>query len=137
VRRRVSTLLGLVMTLLFVADATAVQPKSGFAFGRLGGNIRPYTVRIENNGVVKVQGAATIHRKLLSAAQIGRLNLKAVEVEFARMPDRRNCKQALPDVAYTFIRVGPRTVQVRGTCIPGYTQLWQALARAVKLSIAA
>lgn len=134
-RRRVSTLLGLVLMLLFASDATAVQP-TGFAFGRMGGNIKPYTVRIENNGVVRVQGAAMIHRKLLSAAQIGRLNLKAVEVQFARMPTRRNCASALPDVSFTFIRVGPRTVQVRGTCIPGYTQLWQALARAVKLSLA-
>jgi hypothetical protein len=136
VRRRAPTLLGILVTFLLAADAAGAPQPTGFAFGRMGGNIKPYTVRIENDGVVRVKGPAMIGRKRLSAAQIGRLNLKAVEVGFAKLPARRSCAQALPDVAYTFIRVGPRTVRVRGTCVPGYTQLWKTLARTVKLQLA-
>jgi hypothetical protein len=135
VRRAVPALV--LLTLLLPADApAAAQPPSGFAFGRLGGNIRPYTVRIANTGVVRVEGPAHIGRKLLAPTQIGRLNLKAVEVGFARLPRARSCARELPDVAYTFIRVGAQTVRVRGTCVPGYTRLWNALVRAVRLDVA-
>jgi hypothetical protein len=90
-------------------------------------------VRIANTGVVTVFGPVNVGRMLLTPTQIGRLNLKAVEIQFARLPKARSCARALPDVAYTFIRVGERTVRVRGRCMAGYTTLWNALTRAVKL----
>jgi hypothetical protein len=134
VRRAVPALI--LLTLFLAADAPAAPPPPyGFAFGRLGGNIRPYTVRIANTGVVKVEGPARVGRKLLAPAVIGGLNLKAVEVAFARLPKARSCARALPDVAYTFIRVGAQTVRVRGTCVPQYTRLWNALAHAVRLDL--
>jgi hypothetical protein len=40
----------------------------------------------------------------------------------------------LPDVAATFVRVGPRTVRVHGTCLAHYQRVWNALARAVKIT---
>jgi hypothetical protein len=124
------------LTLVLAAEVSAAPPPpSGFAFGRLGGNIRPYTVRIANTGDVHVDGPARVGRKLLAPAVIGRLNLKAVEVGFARLPPARSCAGTLPDVAYTFIRVGAETVRVRGTCVPEYTRLWHALARAVRLDL--
>jgi hypothetical protein len=131
--RRSLTLLAAVSALFVVRDASAAHQQYGFAFGRTGGNIRPYTVHIANTGIVTVRGPVVVGRKVLALVQIGRLNLKSVEVDFAHMPQARNCVRALPDVAYTFIRVGARTVRVRGTCVPGYTRLWTALARAVKL----
>jgi hypothetical protein len=131
--RRSLTLLAAVSALFAAADASAAHQEYGFAFGRTGGNIRPYTVHIANTGVVSVRGPVLVGRKALTPVQIGRLNLKSVEVDFAHLPKARNCAGALPDVAYTFIRVGARTVRVRGTCVPGYTRLWTALVRAVKL----
>jgi hypothetical protein len=131
---RTALLPAAVAAFLLAADATAAPPRFGFAFGRTGGNIRPYTVRIANDGAVTTQGPVVVGRTLLTPAQIGRLNLKAVDIQFARLPTSRSCAGALPDVAYTFIRVGARTVRVRGTCLTGYTQLWHALARAVRLS---
>jgi hypothetical protein len=131
---RALPLLALGLTLFLAADASAARQRFGFAFGRTGGNIRPYTVRIANSGTVTMSGPVVVGRTLLTAAQIGRLNLKAVEVDFSHMPLARSCAGALPDVAYTFIRVGARTVRVRGTCLPGYTALWNALVRAVRLS---
>jgi hypothetical protein len=124
----------LILLCLFgAADASAVAQPDGFAFGRLGGNIRPYTVRIANTGAVSVDGPVQVGRKLLTPRAIGQLNLNAVVIQFARLPKARSCDGALPDVAYTFIRVGAHTVRVRGTCVPGYMRLWNALVRAVKL----
>jgi hypothetical protein len=125
-----------ISTLVLVADASAARQRLGFAFGRTGANIKPYTVRIANSGAVTVDGPVLVGRRQLTPAQIGRLNLEAVEIQFDRLPKARSCAGALPDIAYTFIRVGARTVRVRGTCVPGYTRLWQALARAVRLSMA-
>jgi hypothetical protein len=124
------------LTLFAAAEAPAATHTYGFEFGRTGGDIRPYTVHIANSGVVTVDGPVRTLRKRLTPRAIGQLNLKSVEVEFARLPARRSCARALPDVAYTFIRVGARTVRVRGTCVPGYTTLWRALARTVRLEIA-
>src|SRR3954464_14115113 len=111
--RLVAALLALPMTFLIASDAVAAHEPAGFAFGRTGGNIRPYTVRIANDGAVKVAGPVGVGHKKLTTIQIGRLNLKAVEVGFAKLPTMRSCSGVLPDVAYTFIRVGPRTVRVR------------------------
>jgi hypothetical protein len=131
---RTLPLLAVALTFLLPADASAAPQRFGFAFGRTGGNIRPYAVRIANNGVVSTDGPVVVGRTLLTPAQIGTLNLKAVEVQFSRLPKARSCAGVPADVAYTFIRVGASTVRVRGTCVPGYTRLWLALVRAVKLS---
>jgi hypothetical protein len=131
---RTLPLLAVALTFLLPADASAAPQRFGFAFGRTGGNIRPYAVHIANSGAVSVDGPVMVGHRLLTPAQIGRLNLKAVEVQFSRLPKQRSCPGVLPDVAYTFIRVGPQTVRVRGTCMPGYSRLWLALVRAVKLS---
>jgi hypothetical protein len=106
----------------------------GFAFGRVGGNIRPYTVSIANDGVVRVSGAAEVGRMKLELAQLAELNRVASVTRFTALPLMTRCKGSLPDVAATFIRVGARTVRVHGNCVPRYAHLWKALSRAVKLS---
>lgn len=131
---RTIPLLAFGVTLLLAADAPAAPQRFGFAFGRAVGSVRPYTVRIANNGAVTVDGPVVVGRTLLAPAQIGRLNLTAVEVRFDRLPRARSCARALPNVEYTFIRVGARVVRVRGTCVPGYTRLWNSLVRAVRLA---
>jgi hypothetical protein len=45
-----------------LVPAAGASEKRGFAFGRVGGNIRPYTVSIANDGVVRVSGAAEVGR---------------------------------------------------------------------------
>lgn len=131
---RTLPLLAVALTFLLPADASAASQRFGFAFGRTGGNIRPYAVHIANSGAVSVVGPVVVGRTVLTPGQIGRLNLKAVEVQFSRLPKARSCAGVPIDVAYTFIRVGPKTVRVRGTCVPGYTRLWLALVRAVRLT---
>ena len=106
----------------------------GFAFGRVGGNIRPYTVSVSNDGVVRVSGAVEVGRKKLTIAQLAELNRVASVIRFTTLPLTTNCKGTLPDVASTFIRVAARTVRVHGGCVPRYARLWKSLSSAVKVA---
>lgn len=128
------TLVAVAILLAAAAAASAAPHRSGFAFGRTGGNIRPFTVTIANSGIVTVRGPAQVGRKQLTPVQLGHLNLTAVKVRFSRLPKARSCAGTLPDVAYTFIRVGDRVARLRGACVPGYTRLWNGLTRAVRFS---
>jgi hypothetical protein len=113
--------------------SSAVQP-TGFAFGRLGGNIRPYTVTIANSGVVRTSGAVDVGRRLLTSLQLGGLNRVATETSFVTLPKLTNCRGTLPDIAATYIRVGARTVRVHGACLLRYQRLLRALQASVKMA---
>ncbi|MGZ8715899.1 MAG: hypothetical protein ACXWYO_02195 [Gaiellaceae bacterium] len=113
--------------------AGAVQP-TGFAFGRLGGNIRPYSVTIANSGVVRTSGAVEVGRTRVTPVQLAALNRVATETRFTMLPAETNCRGSLPDVATTYIRVGARTVRVHGGCVPRYARLLKALKAAVLLA---
>jgi hypothetical protein len=117
-----------------VVPTAAASERRGFAFGRVGGNIRPYTVSIGNDGLVRVSGAVEVGRMKLTLTQLAELNRVASVTRFTALPLTTRCKGTLPDVAATFIRVGARTVRVRGNCVASYARLWTALSRAVKAS---
>jgi hypothetical protein len=133
VGRAVPALLLLVLAAGVMPASSAVQP-SGFAFGRLGGNIRPYAVAIANSGTVRTSGAVAVNRKKLTSAQLASLNRVATETSFVTLPKATNCRGTLPDVAATYIRVGARTVRVHGACVPRYQRLFRALQASVHIS---
>ena len=128
---RVAALLALTCA---VPAAGAVQP-TGFAFGRLGGNIRPYRVTIANSGVVRVSGAVQVGRTRVTPVQLAALNRIATETRFTMLPAATNCRGSLPDVATTYVRVGARTVRVHGGCVPRYERLLKALKASVQLAV--
>jgi hypothetical protein len=127
----------IAVVLLAVAAAAsadgAVEP-TGFAFGRVGGNIRPFLVTIANTGVVHTSGAVSVRRTKVTSVQLATLNRVATETSFELMPKATNCSGTLPDVASTYVRVGARTVRVHGNCVPRYTRMWKALSAAVRVS---
>jgi hypothetical protein len=126
-----------LMTLLCTAavvPAAGASPPRGFAFGQAGGNIRPFTVAIGIDGNVRVTGRASVGRTHLTRLQLGELNRLAVTTGFGALPALTNCKGSLPDFATSFIRVGARTVRVRGGCMSRYQRLWKALAADVRLA---
>ena len=121
--------------LLFaLAPAAGASAQRGFAFGRLGGNIRPYTVSIAGDGRVHVSGPVAAGRMKLTAAQLTSLDRAVADARFAALPAMTNCAGTLPDIATTFIRVGAKTVRVHGSCVPRYAKLFTALSHAVKLN---
>jgi hypothetical protein len=119
---------------LVLAPVAAASKQTGFAFGRSGGNIRPYTVVIAADGRVTVSGPAHVGRMRLTRTQVGALAKLAADVRFATLPKTTDCAGTLPDIAARFVRVGARTVRVHGDCVARYTRLWKALAAAVMLS---
>lgn len=104
-----------------------------FSFGRIGGNIIPFTVTIAATGRVQVSGPVHVGRHALTRAQIAGLDRVAAQVRFSSMQGAM-CPRTLPDVASTFIRHGSHTVRVHGACIAAYERLWNALTTAVKLT---
>ena len=130
---RVHVLLAAVL-LLALAPAAGASPQRDFAFGRLGGNIRPYTVSIASDGSVHVAGSATAGRMKLTATQLATLNRAVTQARFGALPPTTNCPGTLPDIATTFIRFGAKKVRVHGNCVARYAKLFTALSHAVKLS---
>jgi len=132
--RRAAPLAALLALTVFLPAADAAQaPKTGFAFGRLGGNIRPYTVTIANSGTVHVFGAVKVGRMHVTPVQLAALNRVATETLFTTMPLNTNCSGTLPDIATTFVRIGAYTVRVHGACLPRYQRMLKALAMSVRL----
>jgi hypothetical protein len=115
-------------------SGAATVPAQGFAFGRAGGNIVPFTVTIAAGGRVHASGPVRVGRRMLTHAQLTALANVVAQARFTTLPAVTNCPGTLPDVAATFVRVGVRTVRVHGDCVPRYTRVWNALTAAVKLS---
>jgi hypothetical protein len=113
-----------------LAPSAGASPKTGFALGRAGGNIRPYTVTVSTTGRVTAGGAAPEHVASLTKLQLADLNRVAYTTQFATLPSFIACPSALPDVAAEFIRVGARTVRSHGACNGRFNRLWKALNRA-------
>jgi hypothetical protein len=128
---------------LFIAAAllVAIVPcasartsaKTGFAFGRDGGNIQPFAVVISVHGDVQTSGPVEAHRRTLTRLQLAELNRLAVTTGFTHLTQRTNCPGTLPDVAATYIRVGARTIHVHGDCVVSYKKLWTALQHAAQV----
>jgi hypothetical protein len=116
------------------APAADAQPRTGFAFGRIGGNILPYAVTITATGAISARGPVTLGRKQLTQTELDGLRRSATANAFARLPAVTACPGTLPDVAATFIRVGARTVRVHGHCLARYERVWTALTRAAEVS---
>jgi hypothetical protein len=116
-----------------LVPAAYASPHTGFSFGRVGGNIRPFTITIAADGRVRVVGGATVGRTLLTKTQLAGLTRLAVTGRFGSLAAVTSCPKTLPDVAATFIRVAGHTVRVHGTCVARYQRVWAALSAAVRL----
>lgn len=117
------------MALLAIVTALA---QTGFAFGRTGGNIMPFTISIATTGRVTATGAAPAHASMVSKLRLANLNSAVLDAQFETMPLVTNCKGTLPDIASQVVRVGGRTVRVHGGCVARFNRLWTAMNRAVR-----
>ena len=132
--RRAMLIAAVLLAVVAAEPAGTAVKLSGFAFGRIGGNIRPFTVSIASTGVVHTSGAVTAQRTKLTSAQLVSLNRIANMTRFGKLPKATNCPGTLPDVASTYVRVGARTVRVHGSCVLRYARMWRALTAAVRIS---
>jgi hypothetical protein len=127
------TLVAVLLLAAALPSAAGVSSQRGFAFGRTGGNIIPFTVSIANDGRVYVAGPVEVTRRRLTRIEIATLNRVVATNGFERLAPKTECPGVLPDVAATFVRVGPLRVQVHGGCLARYQHIWNALAHAVRL----
>jgi hypothetical protein len=127
-------------TAIGVAGAGSATTQPSFKFGRVGGNIQPFTVTIARDGSVTSTGPVQPVRQQLTTRTLARLAALASTEHFFALPQRVNCAGSLPDFAYRSLTVSTsatrtRTVLVRGGCRPGYTALYAALAAAVGVRV--
>jgi hypothetical protein len=131
-----TSVLAAAAALIGVADAGSAATQPSFKFGRVGGNIQPFTVTIARDGSVTSTGPVKPVKHQLTAGTLARLAALAATEHFFALPLRVNCAGSLPDFAYRSVTVSTsatrtRTVLVRGGCRRGYTALYAALAAAV------
>jgi hypothetical protein len=117
------------MALLAVVTALV---QTGFAFGRTGGNIMPFSIAIAANGHVTATGAAPAHTATVSKLRLATLERAAVDAKLQTMPAMTLCPGTLPDIAAQYIRVGRRTVRVHGACVARFNRLWAVLNHSVR-----
>jgi hypothetical protein len=112
-------------------------PPPTLAFGRKGGNILPFTVRIGNDGRVTASGpvhVAPTATPLSLPLRNGLAKLAQAEGFFTMAP-LLSCGRVNPDVAGRFVTVTAlgktRTVTERGSCYPAFEELYAVLSAAV------
>lgn len=137
-----------MLRLAFLVAALAlVLPGGGspagqplFQFGRVGGNIAPFTVSITADGHVEHSGAVRLaHPDVrLSRTKVRALLAAAGAQGFWSLPPRTACRDALPDVAsfYVTIHTAARTrrVTVHGGCRPRFSRIYRSLAVAATVT---
>lgn len=132
-RRGVGIAVVLLLAGTFAASAAA-SSGSGFAFGRLGGDIIPFRVGVTAAGRVDVTGPVHVGRHTLAAAQRATIARVAAAARFSSLPPSTRCSGTLPDVATMYVVYGGRTVAVHGRCLPRFDRVWNAVSSAVQIS---
>jgi len=103
-----------------------------FSFGRVGGNIRPFTVTIYADGSITSSGAVTTSPQAhLSPDAIKGLKKLARAEHFDSLPDQIPGSNVNPDIASLFITVttaqGTKTVKMHGGQSRQFQQLFAVL----------
>jgi hypothetical protein len=124
----------LLAPLAAAAPGTVGQPV--FQFGRIGGNIEPFEVRIQADGTITGSGPVRITHvgAPLSAARLATLLHFARTQRFWSLPQRTLCRDSLPDFASLYVTIHAagrtRTVRVRGSCSVRFAKIYRALSAA-------
>lgn len=89
---------------------------------------------IENNGDVYHTGQLVRLKNVhLTSAEIAALKHVATAIRFSTLPALTRCPRARAS-ATTWVQVGPRKVEVQGSCLARYQRLLAALKAAVHIS---
>jgi hypothetical protein len=127
-----------VPLVVFAGGSGKRQSPPTFAFGRTGGNIVPFTVRIVKDGRVTTSGAVRVTATAASTPLRNGLAKLARAEGFFSMPATIACGGVNPDIASRFVTVTSggktRTVMEHGTCKPAFEELYAVLSAAVGAS---
>jgi len=126
---RVGLLVALAVLVAVAAcgsSAAAGRPQA-IRFGYSGGNLFGSTASIRPDGAVTVRLPHGTRRSRISVRLVRKLGR---EIRQAQLTNRI-CAGTNPDFAGRFIRLGRRTVTVRGGCEPRFDRVWSDLTKAV------
>jgi hypothetical protein len=114
-------------------------PSLAFAFGRQGGSIMPFQVKIFTDGKVSVTGA--VHRiepVTVSQPSLAALRKLARAERFFSMPALTHCPQRVSGLATNYIRIRigklDKTVSDYGGCNKGFVELYDVLKAVAAIS---
>jgi hypothetical protein len=117
------------------ATPAAGSTAASFVFGRAGGNIEPFTVRVAADGSVVANGPAQPRKRKLGAADLARVMRVVVAQRFFSLPRTTYCPKTLPDFVARFVTVHlhgvSRRVLVHGDCSSRFSAVYAALAKTV------
>jgi hypothetical protein len=129
-----------VPLVVFAGGASKRQSPPTFAFGRTGGNIVPFTVKVGRDGRVTTSGPVHVtatDAPLVLPLRNGLARLAQAEGFFS-MPALISCGGVHPDVAGRFVTVTAggktRTVTAHGSCKPAFEELYAVVSAAVGAS---
>jgi hypothetical protein len=105
---------------------------SGFAFGRNGVKLTPFSVYIDPKGAVSTTGAAPRHRAVVPKARLAAVSRLAAQIGFTRISTNVEiCSTASTDVPIRFVRIGSHAIRVHGSCDARFNRMWAMMNRAV------
>jgi hypothetical protein len=120
--------IGLVGAALLPAPAAQAKASLAFAFGRKGGTILPFEVKIFSDGSVSVKGPVRrIERVTVSPNGLAALRKLAQAERFFSMPGFTRCPEPIGGLATSYIRVRignrDKTVAMYGRCNRRFVEL--------------
>jgi len=129
----------LLAVVILLATAAGARAPLAFSFGRTGGSIMPFDVKIFADGRVGVTGAVRrIERVTVTPQALAALRKLANAERFFSMPASTNCLGTVGGLATNYIRghVGKRnrTVSVRGGCNKRFLELFEVLKAVAAVS---
>jgi hypothetical protein len=132
--RRTASAVLVALGLLAPASTAGAGQAASYAFGRLGGNIAPFTVHVATNGAVTSSGPVAPKKSRVSVAARATIATVVSRQRFFSLPARIQCAGTLPDVAANAVTVTSgtrtRTVTMHGSCSPRLRAVYNALAAA-------
>ncbi len=114
------------------ASAAGAKDSLAFSFGRRGGTILPFNVKIYASGRVTVRGSVrTLERVTVTSQGLAALRTLTRAEHFFSMPVFAPCQESVGGLATNYIRarLGKRdkTVHARGGCNKRFLQLFEVL----------
>ncbi len=95
-------------------------------FGTSGGTMVPSSITISPSGAITRTGGSQVGPQAISGSEAATLS-DLVRKDFPKLKSE-NCPGTFPDESAQFITALGKTITVRGTCEPAFTNLWTSLS---------
>jgi hypothetical protein len=130
--RQVPLIAILVLGLAACGGSGASKSALKITIGRSGGTLMPFSLTVASDGSVTSTGTVRGSLSPLTSAEHAKLS-GLVRTGLPSL-ESAQCSGTFPDESAYFITALGKTITVRGTCKPDFTELWSTLAEALNPS---